>query len=173
MLCLRLEYLSNSTVCPGIFAAQGEAERSKPSTPSGEPKGNPMDGELRSLGGGDSSGGEGAAPVLSHQARRKGVEAMLSMHPELLIYGIRDDATDEELAGILDQLTTRIQNAVSSLMLNVLREKTANGSRDLGADPSVLELLTSLLSQPPPRAPAATWPSPLTSPRNRLMELLP
>ncbi len=54
---------------------------------------------------------------------------MLSMHPELLIYSIRDDATDEELAGILDQLTTRIQNAVSSLTLNVLREKTVNGTK--------------------------------------------
>ncbi|SPO26130.1 probable Adenylate cyclase [Ustilago trichophora] len=153
MLCLRLEYLSNSTVCPGIFAAQNEAERSKPSTPSGETTRNPMDGDVSDHKQGTETA---VAPVLSHQARRKGVEAMLSMHPELLIYGIRDDATDEELAGILDQLTTRIQNAVSSLMLNVLREKTANGTKELGADPSVLELLNSLLSQPPPRAPALT-----------------
>ncbi|CDW99679.1 hypothetical protein [Sporisorium scitamineum] len=168
MLCLRLEYLSNSSVCPGIFAAKDEAERSKPSTPLDEVARNPLDG-------GDLAVNTNAVPLLSLQARRKGVEAMLSMHPELLIYSIRDDATDEELVGILDQLTTRIQNAVSSLMLNVLREKTANGTKDLGADPSVLELLTSLLSQPPPRAStsALTSPSPLTSPRNRLVDLLP
>ncbi|CBQ72433.1 Adenylate cyclase [Sporisorium reilianum SRZ2] len=178
MLCLRLEYLSNSSVCPGIFAAKDEAERSNPSTPLDEVARNPMDG------GGDvdkqvslvSSSNSNVVPLLSLQARRKGVEAMLSMHPELLIYSIRDDATDEELAGILDQLTTRIQNAVSSLALNVLREKTANGSKDLGADPSVLDLLASLLSQPPPRASTTTavaLPSPLTSPRGRLMDLHP
>ncbi|KAJ9475071.1 Adenylate cyclase [Pseudozyma hubeiensis] len=161
MLCLRLEYLSNSSVCPGIFAAKEEAERSQPSTPLDDITRNPMEGD-------------GAiTSLLSHQARRKGVEAMLSMRPELLIYSIRDDATDEELAGILDQLTTRIQNAVSSLTLNVLREKTANGTKDLDADPSVLALLTSLLSQPPPRASTSVLPStsPLTSPRKRLLEL--
>ena len=168
MLCLRLEYLSNSSVCPGIFAAQDEAERSKPSTPSGETTRNPMEGEA-----GDKANLDSAVPVLSHQARRKGVEAMLSMHPELLIYSIRDDATDEELAGILDQLTTRIQNAVSSLMLNLLRDKTANGTKGLDADPSVLELLHSLLSQPLPRTTALASASPLASPRNRLMELAP
>ncbi len=164
MLCLRLESLSNSSVCPGVLATKGgDASRSNPSTPLGEAIRNPMDGDLPLL--------------LSHQARRKGVEAMLSMRPELLIYSIRDDATDEELAGILDQLTTRIQNAVSSLTLNVLREKTAGGSKDIGADPSVMELLQSLLSQPTPRAaavtPGLTSSSPLTSPRNRLVELLP
>ncbi|TKY86480.1 hypothetical protein EX895_004629 [Sporisorium graminicola] len=178
MLCLRLEYLSNSSVCPGIFTAQDEAERSKPSTPLDEVARNPMDsGDLEKpasgSGGASKKNNNNAVPLLSLQARRKGVEAMLSMHPELLIYSIRDDATDEELAGILDQLTTRIQNAVSSLALNVLRQKTANGSRDLGADPSVLELLTSLLSQPPPQSSVLTLPSPLTSPRNRLMDLLP
>lgn len=189
MLCLRLEYLSNSTVCPGIFAAQDEAERSQPPTPSGETTRNPMDVDGKTIGDGpnnsignsnskegDIHAGGNSKLVLSHQARRKGVEAMLSMHPELLIYSIRDDATDEELAGILDQLTTRIQNAVSTLMVNVLREKTANGSKELTSiDPSVLQLLNNLLSQPPPRVPmTASSPltSPLTSPRNRLMELL-
>nr|CDI53014.1 uncharacterized protein BN887_04452 [Melanopsichium pennsylvanicum 4] len=101
------------------------------------------------------------------------------MHPELLIYGIRDDATDEELAGILDQLTTRIQNAVSSLMLNLLREKTANnndGSRRPVWDSTLLKLLNSLLSQPLPKAPpiiGGGLTSPLASPRKRLIELLP
>lgn len=163
MLCLRLEYLSNSTVCPGIFAAKDEADRSQPSTPLDDNGRNPIDGHGT------------AVPLLSHQARRKGVEAMLTMHPELLIYSIRDDATDEELAGILDQLTTRIQNAVSSLMLNMLRDKTANGTKELGVDPGVLELLMGLLSQPPPRAStsALSLPSPRTSPRNRLLELVP
>ncbi|KAJ1024548.1 hypothetical protein NDA13_004479 [Ustilago tritici] len=185
MLCLRVEYLSNSTVCPGIFAAQDDAERSNPATPSGETTRNPMNSDSKTISGeggskskeADYHGTANSKLVLSHQARRKGVEAMLSMHPELLIYSIRDDATDEELAGILDQLTTRIQNAVSTLMVNVLREKTANGSKALSAiDPSVLELLNSLLSQPPPQVPmSASSPltSPLTSPRSRLMELLP
>jgi adenylate cyclase len=169
MLCLRLEYLSNSTVCPGILAAQEDEEaehRSQPSTPSGEATRDPLEREMRV---GEVE--EGARRVLSHQARRKGVEAMLNMRPELLIYSIRDDATDEELAGILEQLTSRIQNAVSSLTLDMVRSRMAAGA----ADANVLELLNSLVLSPP--APRTSAPlavsSPIASPRSRVQELPP
>ncbi len=171
MLCLRLEYLSNSTVCPGILAAQEDEEaehRSQPSTPSGEATRNPLDREVRV---GEAE--EGGRRVLSHQARRKGVEAMLNMRPELLIYSIRDDATDEELAGILEQLTTRIQNAVSSLTLDMVRSRMAAGGA--AAEASVLELLHSLVLSPPapPTSTALAVSSPIASPRNRVQELPP
>ncbi|PWY99847.1 adenylate cyclase [Testicularia cyperi] len=165
MLCLRLEFLSNSTVFPGIFAAQDEVGGgSHPASPAGEVAQDPMDLTV-------AMRNPSTLTSLSHNARRKGVEATLALHPELLIYSIRDDATDEELAGILEQLTTRIQNAISSLTLNLIRSKTQGGPLDLASDPNIMELLSKMLASPAPRGPATF--TPITSPRNRMLELAP
>ena len=121
MLCLRLEALSNHSVFPGILPSKGSGS----------------DGR----GLEQDANGESAALVpLSHNARRKAVEAALVERPELLIYAIRDDATDEELAGILEQLTTRIQNTVSTLAVDLVREQASDG-----LNASSLELLLRLL----------------------------
>lgn len=106
MLCLRLEALSTSTVFPGVVQQpDGGASASALLT-----------GAASEL----TTAMERSSSMSPYSARRKGVEATLSLHPELLIYAIRDDATDEELIGILEQLITRIENSLSTLFLKGL-----------------------------------------------------
>ena len=115
LLCLRLEALSAGHVFPGVF------ERA-------DAKANQVQAECIAAmekHPGSSAIGPNAL------ARRKGIEAELAVHPELLIYVIRDDAPDDELAGILEQLITRITNAVSKLQLDAL-VTLAEAGLDLG-----------------------------------------
>ncbi len=103
LLCLRLEALSAGHVFPGVF--EEISDDTAEATPvEGTPLASPPE--------------KPATP--SALARRRGVEATLALRPELLIYVMREDAPDEELAGILDQLVTRICNAIATLQLDVL-----------------------------------------------------
>lgn len=62
-------------------------------------------------------------------SRQMAVEAHLNNHPELLLSGMRDDATDEELQVVLQELTGRICVALSSLALRkfVTRHSSVRG----------------------------------------------
>jgi adenylate cyclase len=154
MLCLRLEALSNGELFPGVEEAIVSAANAGGTAMSitGSSLGAPLPGSGlttpnnglvpgASLGG--PAPGSAAAelvvameqrPMSSLQpvpARRKAVEMHLALRPELLIYAIRDDAPDAELAGILQQLTSRIVNALSTLTLRHLTASGAFGNLDL------------------------------------------
>ncbi|KAK0535094.1 cysteinyl-tRNA synthetase [Tilletia horrida] len=166
-LCLRLEALSAGHVFPGIgglppdealAAASQNGDIASGALPS--PRiGASDEGEESALqnsthtlvpsassaieGGasGNADGSAGALVVQDAESRRKVVDAALTLHPELLAFPLRDDATDEEMARILDQLTTRIHNAMSSLVLR--RVASCHG---VGVDAVTQQLLASLLA---------------------------
>ncbi|PWN50986.1 hypothetical protein IE53DRAFT_368439 [Violaceomyces palustris] len=166
MLCLRLEALSNRTIFPGVFSSSenptavgAEAIHQDLSSP---PKTPPSDGgggrgegptfsSLLNLGGGSHNHAFHLHPSSSPASlasRRKGVQAEISLHPELLIFAIRDDATDEELASILDQLTTRINNSLSTISLNLLHDSIVSdhpGKPNLSLDDPSLKRFLGLV----------------------------
>jgi hypothetical protein len=47
------------------------------------------------------------------------MEEYLARRPEMLSFAVRDDATDEELAAILQQLVTRTCNALAMIMIRL------------------------------------------------------
>lgn len=141
MLCLRIEALTNDKVFPGIErpeAAIAAATANEHGTESGELMSAMEPSHSHSSAGASStaiatrsrnsteieaaprSSTSTLNPTASPALRRKAVEATLALHPELLIYAIRDDATDDELAGILEQLVTRITNALNTLTMKKL-----------------------------------------------------
>ncbi|KAE8202246.1 hypothetical protein CF335_g3492 [Tilletia laevis] len=155
-LCLRLEALSSGHVFPGI-GGLGLDESTAPTVSThGElapgrarsPKLSIEDKETNAL----QSSTHTLMPMTVQvppgpefgdddpDSRRKVVEGALALHPELLVYALRDDATDDEMARIMDQLTTRIHNALSSLVL-----RRAAQSQGLGMDLFTQKLLAGLL----------------------------
>ncbi|KDN49231.1 hypothetical protein K437DRAFT_283773 [Tilletiaria anomala UBC 951] len=122
MLCLRLEALSAGHVFPGLYL-----DSSSQPAPTAEESDAIVTMERNTTCTNATSSSTPGIP--NAIARRKAVEATLAVHPELLIYAIRDDAPDEELAGILEQLIVRISNAVAKLQLDQL-----SAMADLGLD---------------------------------------
>lgn len=139
MLCLRIEALTNDKVFPGIDRPEATIAAATGSEEGGEigelmgamesaaplssiSNANP-DNRVRTVSSeikaspNRNSASTFNSTTTSPALRRKAVEATLALHPELLIYAIRDDATDDELAGILDQLVTRISNALNSVVM--------------------------------------------------------
>ena len=114
-LCLRLEALSAGAVFPGVYGERTDLDAEEAEMVTAMER-----GPSHASDGAGSAAVSAVTGTPNALARRKGVEASLAMRPELLIYVIRDDATDEELAGILEQLITRISNAIASLHLDVL-----------------------------------------------------
>jgi len=157
LLCLRLEALSSGHVFPGI----GEFVPIEAAISAADPIGDELsDGRLLSARPSmddkedtqmqnsahtliplTCTASSGAGEPQDPETRRKVVEAALTLHPELLVYALRDDATDEEMARILEQLTTRVHNALSSIIL-----RRVAGSQGLGFDAFAHQLLASLIS---------------------------
>ncbi|KAK0553649.1 cysteinyl-tRNA synthetase [Tilletia horrida] len=157
LLCLRLEALSSGRVFPGIGGLPAaEAETTDLVGSKAFQRNSAQSFKMASDAGEDAALQASThtlvpnlgnrPPVILNQdadTRRKVVEEALAVHPELLVYAIRDDATDEEMARILEQLTTRIHNSLSTLVLR--RAATAHG---LNLDSITQKLLLDLLPRP-------------------------
>lgn len=103
-ICLRLESVSNAQLFPGVLTDESA------STFLGEPQ------QSLSL---DAASSNTAAQRLIQPAssRTRAMENFLTLKPELLIVSIRDDAPDDELANLLEQLVVRIRNAMTTIAL--------------------------------------------------------
>lgn len=85
------------------------------------------------------------------QARMRHVEDAVTDKPELLVCMIHDDASDEELALVLVQLTVRLSNAVAKMTLDVvvrnmprLSEPVAPAAWNLGPNTVTCDALREL-----------------------------
>ncbi|CAO1612961.1 unnamed protein product [Parajaminaea phylloscopi] len=137
MICLRLESLSNSRFFPGVLSEmaanmlEGDAEdgRSEVATVRSTQQEDPQ------------------TVLQPAHSRARAVERYLALKPELLIISIRDDAPDDELATLLEQLVVRIRNALATITLRQCVAGVQPGPSG-GASPSrpldVQSLLQSL-----------------------------
>ncbi|PWN22397.1 hypothetical protein BCV69DRAFT_245961 [Microstroma glucosiphilum] len=99
VICLRLEALSNAQLCQALVI-EGAAD----GTNAG-----PLIVVAAST----------ALTLVPAASRQRTMEEYLAHHPELLSFAVRDDATDEELAAILQQLVTRTCNALTMIMIRL------------------------------------------------------
>ena len=130
-LCLRLEALAQGSVFKGIEDVVDGG------------LGRPKSAEVRALMG---SANKGIQAPSSSSTRIMVVENFINRHPELSMYAVRDDATDQELHTILKQLTGRVWIALSSLSLRkAMADRGGGDSMGLGMD---LMALVDLLNQP-------------------------
>ncbi|KAE8225244.1 hypothetical protein CF319_g1992 [Tilletia indica] len=154
LLCLRLEALSAGHVFPGI-GGLGLEEMVPATTPMSELASGAASSTRLSIEGTEGGALENSIHTLmpasgqsdptfgiDPDSRRKVVEDALALHPELLVYALRDDATDEEMARILEQLTTRVHNALSTLIL-----KRVARAQGIGMDLLTQTLLAGVLQQ--------------------------
>ncbi|KAN0064637.1 cysteinyl-tRNA synthetase [Thecaphora frezii] len=160
ILCLRLEFLASQIVFPAlVMKANGSGIDVRQSIQR------PYDAATISAAAAASQE-PGAAPSLatvSPSARRKIVETVLEMNPEMMACNMRDDGTDQELYALLEQFTMRITNAISTLTLNLVRQRAAetNGSTtkmDVGDLNMLLRLIGPLDVAPSISPSSATNP---------------
>ncbi|PWN41371.1 PP2C-domain-containing protein [Ceraceosorus guamensis] len=140
MLCLRLEALSDGHVHHSIVS-EASAESGVLAIEAAPTAETVSDGALVPQSG-SLDADKGAMALLPVSGRRKALEMHLTLRPELLIYAIRDDAPDAELIGIMQQLTSRIVNALSTISLRHLAAR-----RDANTSLKDLSSLLALLSQ--------------------------
>lgn len=125
MICLRLESLSNAKLFPGIFVesdaatsgggGEGDAGGAAAAGPSAVSPTPPSPTSLTTTAAAPSVLPTTVlAPATS---RQRAVEQYIGLKPELLIVSMRDDAPDDELANLLEQLVVRTCNALAVIML--------------------------------------------------------
>lgn len=125
MVCLRLEALSNAQLFPGILteastsiaghddgASIASSTLNAPPTSATTMATTPSAQQRLAL-----TGPGGAGRVHPASSRTRAMERYLAVKPELLIVSIRDDAPDDELATLLEQLVVRIRNAMTTIVL--------------------------------------------------------
>ncbi|CEH18216.1 adenylate cyclase [Ceraceosorus bombacis] len=139
MLCLRLEALSDGHVHHSIVSEASD-ESGKLAIEAAPTAETVSDSALVPQAGSLDADKESMA-LMPVSGRRKALEMHLTLRPELLIYAIRDDAPDAELIGIMQQLTSRIVNALSTISLRHLAAR-----RDANASLKDLSSLLALLS---------------------------
>jgi len=105
-ICLRLEALAEGNVFKGIEEVAEGGDRARPTS-----------AEARASMLYSPSLGLVNNPTATSSSRAMVVEGYINRHPELSMYAIRDDATDEELHTILKQVIGRIWIALSNLSL--------------------------------------------------------
>lgn len=104
-ICLRLEALAQGSVFKGIEdIVEGDSSQQQRCS-------------LLTVASGSSN------------SRQMVMESYINRHPELSMYAIRDDATDNELHTVLKQLTGRIWVVLSNL---ALRKALSSGKADVG-----------------------------------------
>lgn len=149
MICLRLEALSNCQLFPGVLAgddtgdAEGDDARSEAAASQ---RADEIASVTHSLATSTLDAARRPQALVQPVASRmKAVEKYVALKPELLIVSIRDDAPDDELATLLEQLVVRIRNAMTTLTVRHFvanqREPAANGSIASAPNASLQELL--------------------------------
>lgn len=124
MVCLRLEALSNAQLFPGILNEADPGQDDAASVASSS-----LNATTMAASSSQQRLALGAGPGRLHPAagRTRAMERYLALKPELLIVSIRDDAPDDELASLLEQLVVRIRNAMTTIALRHCLTTRAGG----------------------------------------------
>lgn len=145
MICLRLEALSNAQVHAGLLADPISAMNASSSAADGDPSNTTGTDDEAATSGAIAATTPGAS-LIAASSRPRAMEKHLAGRPETLLVAIRDDAPDDELANLMEQLVTRTCNALAMIMLRYQLAASAAGDTCKPNEAISMEALASLLA---------------------------